>query len=118
MNVQLFLAHVNTSTTLDPAAIISGSLLCWGAVDVSGLKFFRGSTTPIGDATRQPGQFTYRDQLRAILSTGHPPHHTSSLRARPYSRSFSSLGTASKAGHVVYFEYYHDDCIHDAVKKE
>jgi hypothetical protein len=63
------------------AEIICGSFLCWGGVDVSRLNFFRGSTTPIGDATRQPGHLS--GPTARHLSTGHPPHHTFSLRGPP-----------------------------------
>src|SRR5262249_728657 len=83
------------------AAIICGSFLPWRAVDVLRLSFFRGSTTPIGGATRQPSQFRFRDQLRTIPNSGRPPQHASDSTHR--TRRLHPIfipGGGQHAGHV------------------
>jgi hypothetical protein len=66
------------------AEIFCGSFACGGAVDVSSLKVFHGSSTPMGDAIHHLASWFPGPMARALPIAGHPPQHAfdSTQRAR------------------------------------
>jgi hypothetical protein len=94
-----FHAHVNASTTLDFCGNPLRCLAC-GEPSVSRLKFFRGSTTPLGTP--------YVNLASLVFTNGAPFQLPAILLSTPlilrrrvgHSHQFSSSGAARAAGHV------------------